>query len=103
MLAGGASDFSAENSHPILHLLRDAIVAHDRPRVSQAAAFALDQEAPKRVAGVPHQLCPRFVGSLPAPVVLGKRGERRFKGAAQSPERRSLFLRYFVIERDHVI
>ena len=103
MLAGGASAFSAENSHPILHFLRDAIVAHDRPRVSQATAFALDQEAPKCMAGIPHQFRPRFVGPLPAAVVLGERGKRHFKDAAQSPERGCLFLRYFVVECDHVI
>jgi len=103
VLAGGASAFSAENSHPILHFLRDAIVAHDRPRVSQATAFALDQEAPKCMAGIPHQFRPRVVGHLPAAVVLGERGKRHFKGAAQSPERGCLFLRYLVVECDHVI
>ena len=55
------------------------------------------------MAGVTHQFCPRFAGPLPALVVLGKRGERRFKEAAQSPERGRLLLRYFVIERDHVV
>ena len=103
MLAGGASAFSAENSHAILHFLRDAIVVHDRPRVSQATAFALDQEAPKCMAGIPHQFRPRVVGHLPAAVVLGERGKRHFKGAAQSPERGCLFLRYLVVECDHVI
>ena len=96
----GVSALPAENSHPILHLFRNAIVAHDRLRVPQATAFALDHEAPKCMACVPHQFCPRFVGLLIAPVVLGERGERCFKRAAQSPERRRLLLRYFVIERE---
>jgi hypothetical protein len=92
---------SAEDSHPVLHVSGDAIVAHDRPRVPQAAAFALNHEAPKRVACLLYEFRPHIVRFLLAPVVIGERGKRRFKRAPQSPERSSPFLRNLVIERDN--
>jgi hypothetical protein len=81
--------------------LRNAVVAHDRPRVAQTATFALNHEAPQRVACFLHELRPCIVGLLLAPIVGGEGGERRFKRASQSPERSCLFLRNLVIERDN--
>lgn len=92
---------SAGDSHPVLHVLRDAIVAHDRPRVPQAATFALDHEAPKRVARLLHELRPHIVSLLLAPVVIGECGKRRLERASQSPEGGSRLLRNLVIERDN--
>ena len=96
-----AAKGSAENSHPVLHVLRHAVVAHDRPRVAQAATFALNHEAPKRVARLLHEFRPRVVGRLLPPVMIGERGKRRFKRASQSPKRSGLLLRNLVIERDN--
>lgn len=72
----------AQNSHPVLHVLRHAVVANDRPRVAQAATFALNHKAPQRVACFLDELRPYVVGLLLAPIVVGKRGERRFKRAS---------------------
>ena len=91
----------AVDSHPVLHVLRNAIVAHDRPRVAQTATFALNHEAPQRVACLLDEFRPCVVGLLLAPIVVGEGGERRFKRASQSPERSRLFLRNLVIERDN--
>jgi hypothetical protein len=91
----------AEDSHPVLHVLRDAVVAHDWPRVTQAATFALDHEAPQGVARFLHELGPLVVSLLLAPIVVGERRERRFERASQSAERSGLLLRNLVIERDN--
>jgi hypothetical protein len=96
-----AAKGSAENSHAVLHVLRHAVVTHDRPRVAQAAAFALNHKAPKRVARLLHEFDPRIVGLVLAPVMIGERREGRFKRASQSPKRSGLLLRNLVIERDN--
>jgi hypothetical protein len=91
---------AAKYPDPVLHLLRDPVVAHDRPRIAQAAAFPLNEKAPQSFAGVIDQLGPRLAGSSPIAVIFGQRGQRGFERATRPPERRGLFLRYLIIQRD---
>ena len=91
---------AARYPDPVLHLLRDPIVAHDRPRVAQAAALPLNEKAPKSFAGVVDELGPRLTSGSHMAVIFEQRGQRGFKRAARSPERGCLFLRYLIIECD---
>jgi hypothetical protein len=86
------------DAHPILHLLRNPVIAHDRPSVTQAAAFPLDDKAPQRLARSGDQFPTRLVGDLEVAVVLTQSGKRSFEGAAGAPECGGLFLRYFIVE-----
>src|SRR6516164_3004224 len=88
-----------KDAHAILHLLRNPIVAHHRSGVTQAAAFPLDDEAPQRIAGIRNQRSPHLGRVLPIAVVLAEGCERSLERAARAPKRRSLLLRYFIIER----
>jgi hypothetical protein len=102
--AGGSSARSAlgvaKYPDPVLHLLRDPIVAHDWPRVSQAAAFPLNEKAPKSFAGVVDQLGPCLTSGSHIAVIFEQRGQRGFERATRPPERGGLFLRYLIIQRD---
>ena len=91
---------AAKYPDPVLHLLRDPIVAHDRPRVAQAAAFPLNEKTPKSFAGVVDQLDPRLASGSHIAVIFEQRGQRGFDRATRPPERRGLFLRYLIIQRD---
>jgi hypothetical protein len=105
--AGKTGDSSARSAlraakypDPVLHLLRDPIVAHNWPRVAQAAAFPLNEKAPKSFAGVVDQLGPRLTGSSHIAVIFEQRGQRGFERATRPPERGGLFLRYLIVQRD---
>jgi hypothetical protein len=91
---------AAKYPDPVLHLLRDPIVAHDRPRVAQAAAFPLNEKAPKSFAGVVDQLGPRLTGGSHIAVIFEQCGQRVFERATRAPKRGSLFLRYLIVQRD---
>jgi hypothetical protein len=111
---GAASDLRCDDdAHAILHLGWDAVVADDRTGVAQPAGFALDDETPQRVARLLDQCRPGLTafGVVPSraasplvvwshTVVSGEGGQRRLERAAQTAERRCLFLRNLVIERD---
>jgi len=90
---------NAKDSHAILHLLGNLIIAHHCLRIAQSAAFPLDDEAPQRVAGLCNQFSSDRVRDLPVAIVLAQGGERRFERAAGTPKRRGLFLRHLIIER----
>jgi hypothetical protein len=92
--------WAAKNPHPVLYLLRDPIVTHDRPRIAQAAAFALDNKAPKSFPGVVDQLGPRLTGRSRIAIIFEQRRQRGFERATCPPERGGLFLRYLIIQRD---
>lgn len=85
--------------HAILYFLRDPVIAHDRPRVMQAAAFALDDKAPQCLACFGDQFSTRRIGDLAVAIVLRQGRESGFERAAGAAKRQSLFLRYFIIER----
>ena len=91
---------AAKYPDPVLHLLRDPVVAHDRPRIAQAAAFPLNEKAPQSFAGVIDQLGPRLTGGSHIAVIFEQGGQRGFERATRPPERRGLFLRYLIIQRD---
>ena len=91
---------AAKYPDPVLHLLRDPIVAHDWPRVAQAAAFPLNEKAPKSFGVVVDELGPRLTSGSHIAVIFEQRGQRGFERAARSPECGGLFLRYLIIERD---
>ena len=91
---------AAKYPDPVLHLLRDPIVAHDWPRVAQAAAFPLNEKTPKSFAGVVDQLGPRLASGSQIAVIFEQRGQCGFQPATRPPERSGLFLRYFIIQRD---
>jgi len=102
--AGGSSawpaPWAAKNPHPVLHLLRAPIVAHDRPRVAQAAAFPLDEKAPKSFASVVDQFDPRLAKRSRIAIIFEQRRQRGFERATRPPERGGLFLRYLIVQRD---
>ena len=87
------------DSHAILHFFGDPVIAHDRARVTQAAAFALDDKAPQGLARCGDQFSTRVIGGLAVPIVRRQRRERGFQRAAGAAKRHGLFLRYFIIER----
>lgn len=89
----------AKDSHAILDLLGNLIIAHHCSRIAQSAAFPLDDEAPERLAGLCNQFSTDRVGGLPVAIVLAQGRERSFEPAAGAPKRRSLFLRHLVVER----
>jgi|SRR6516225_9932629 len=95
----GTPTHRTKHAHSVLHLLRNPIVAHHRSGVTQAAAFPLDDEAPQRIAGIRNQRSPHLGRGLPIAVVLAEGCERSLERAARVPKRRSLLLRYFIIER----
>src|SRR5260370_29262018 len=104
--AGKTGDSSARSAlraakypDPVLHLLRNPIVAHNWPRVAQAAAFPLNEKAPKSFAGVVHQLAPRLTGSSHIAVIFERRAHRGFKRATPPPERGGLFFRSLIVHR----
>jgi hypothetical protein len=94
--------------HPVLHLDRNAIFAHDRSLVAQSDRLALDDKAPQGVACLPQQAladgaCRRLLGEVAGigaqPIVLRQRRERRLARAAQPAQRSRLLLRDLVVER----
>ena len=86
-------------SHAILHLWRHPVIPHDSPRVAQAAAFALDDKAPQRLACFGDQFSTRLTGGLALAIVLTQSRERGFERSAGAAKRGGLFLRYLIIER----
>ena len=67
---------------------------------SQAAAFPLNEKAPKSFAGVVDQFGPRLAKRTRIAVIFEQRRQRGFEGATRPPERGGLFLRYLIIQRD---
>jgi hypothetical protein len=92
--------WAAKYPHPVLHFLRDPIIAHDRARIAQATAFPLDDKAPKSFPGVVDQFGPRLTGRSRIAVIFEQRRQGGFERATRSPERGGLFLRYLIIQRD---
>jgi hypothetical protein len=88
----------ATDSHAILHVLRNLVIAHDHSRVTQAATFPLNDEVPQRVAGLRNQFSARRIRSLAVAVVLAQGCERFLERAAGAAKRGGLFLRYFIVE-----
>jgi hypothetical protein len=91
---------SANDPHPVLHLSRNAVVPYNRSRIAQAAAFALNDQAPKRLARSFNEPHPLLAGRPLIAVVFGERCQGCFERAAGAAKGSRLFLRYFVIERD---
>ncbi len=98
-----------EHAHAILHLRGNVVRAENQPLVAQTAGLALNNKAPKRVAGVPHQLLPagmhwRFylrtaIAVQIRAVVARQRCQCGFERVTEPAERRRLFLDDFVVER----
>jgi hypothetical protein len=93
-----AASADVTDSHTILNVLWNPVIAHHRPRVAQAATFPLDDKVPQRVARLRNQFSARRVRSSAAAVVLAQGRERSLKRAAGAAKRGGLFLRYFIVE-----
>jgi hypothetical protein len=86
-----AADYT--DAHAILHFLRNPVIAHHRARVTQAAAFPLDDEAPQRLARIRDQFSACIVRSLAVPVMLPQSRERSLERPAGAAKRGGLLLR----------
>jgi hypothetical protein len=97
--SGRIASANLKYSHPVLHFGWHAIVPHHRAGITQPAGFALDHEAPQRIARRSDQFGPCSGGAGMVPIEFGKRLERRLERASLPAERGSLLLRQLIIER----
>lgn len=96
---------AGKDSHPVIDVRRDAVIAQDLAQVAQTTGFALYDEQPKRIAGGRDQVVP---GTLvvdaefrPVRALLVERrqvGERLFQCTAKTAEAARTLLCEFVLK-----